>query len=191
MERRWLGLGDKLAGSWLARLDWEDKSGSEVWLENIQIDKHMAAGRESQLLVRPGRGVTEFHRSLTRAGSGLLLRLVPFGFHQRAESSQAQDVLIIHHTDSAGPRELTTSPAGGAKLPRTKSGAVTWHSTAEEQLQGAMIETSNQPASPPPFLLRPTPLVRPSHPFLTLLNLTTTGTRVVAQRAIERERGIE
>ncbi len=41
----------------------------------------------------------------------------------------------------------------GKKLPRTKNGAVTWHSTAEEQLPSSLIETSPQPAPPPSILL--------------------------------------
>lgn len=40
MERRWVGLGDKLAGS-EPGLDWEDKRGSEACVENIQIDKYV------------------------------------------------------------------------------------------------------------------------------------------------------
>lgn len=50
----------------------------------------------------------------------------------------------------------------GKKLPRTKNGAVTWHSTAEEQLPSSLSETSPQPA---PSSLHPSAPLPPA-PFL-------------------------
>ena len=55
MERRWVGLGDKLARSGPG-LDWEDKRGSEVCVENIQIDKYVVQ-QEKEGEVNPNKGV--------------------------------------------------------------------------------------------------------------------------------------
>lgn len=43
MERRWVALGDKLA-DW-AVLDWMDKMGFGVCVENIRIDKQLVKER--------------------------------------------------------------------------------------------------------------------------------------------------
>lgn len=67
----------------------------------------------------------------------------------------------------------------GKKLPRTKNGAVTWHSTAEKQLPSSLSETSPQPAPSSP------------HPSLPLFYSTPSDRYRDTQKGIESHRVCE